>query len=165
MIEGRLIGFLVSCLAFAAFVTGTYFYGEHRGAIIERATWQAKEISRKDSETSAVATRNTENDADRVKFEEMKRKLIDEKSTEIKAVHAMYDGYVPGSLRVSKDRVCGKGSSSPAQANGATGIDATTSDTVALPDEIERNLRQLAREADEITATARSLQEFVKQSQ
>lgn len=163
--EARLIGLLISFLVFIGAITGAYFYGEHRGELLERSIWQGKELQRTAAESLAVATRNKENEAKRLADDKLKEEVMNEKAAEIKAVHAMYDGYVPGGLRINKDRICGKGSTGQTKVNDPLGTDAAASTTVVFPEEIERDLRQLLREADQVTASCRALQTLVKPSQ
>lgn len=158
--QTKIIGLLLCILV----SFGTYSYGEHRGKILERSVWQANELSRKSSEALAVTTRLEENAKTLLKYESIKEDILNEKSNEIKAVHAMYDGYVRGSLRIPKERICGDRPTTETQVSNSTGTSSAATSTVVLPDEIERDLWQLARKADEVTASCRALQELSNNS-
>ncbi|WP_025918222.1 hypothetical protein [Herminiimonas sp. CN] len=140
------------------FGTG-YWRGDLVGAKSERATWQAKEAQRVTAEQKATLQAMENNTRLEQQQEIDKRKVINGHQTELAAIRAAYE-YPAGRLRIAS-AVCNSVAAA-SQADRAGGADATAAAAVELPIEIEHDLRKLARDADEVTATARALQESMR---
>lgn len=136
-----------------------YWRGDFAGTKSERATWQAKEAQRVTTEQKATLQAIENNTRIEQQQEIDKRKVVNDYQKEIAAIRAAYER-TTGRLRISS-AVCNSVAATD-QADSASRTDATTTSTVELPAQVDGDLRRLARDADEVTATARALQEWVR---
>lgn len=150
---------LAILLAIAAGVGVGYWRGDASGTATERAEWTTKENARITAEQVALfhAVENNTRIAQQQAIDN--RKVSNAHQSEIAAVRAAYERPA-GRLRITGD-VCNQFASST-KTKRSGGSDAATPGTVELPEPIDRDLRRLARDADEVTATARALQEWAR---
>lgn len=143
----------VLCVALALLWIGHRF-----GAQGVQAKWDRETAQRKADENAAVMSRIRNNERiveqQAIDKQRMKKGHADE-IAQIRAAYAADRG-----LRLNAD-VCA-GLAEGAKADGAGRGDGTTSGSIALPDEIERDLRALMLEADTVVASCRVAQEFIR---
>lgn len=137
-----------------------YLRGDLAGVKAERATWQVKEAQRVTAEQKATLQAIENNTRIAQQQEIDKRKVINAHQNELAAIRAAYE-HPASRLRIPVAAVCNQPAAT-GQADSASGIDAATAATVELPAQIDDDLRRLARDADEVTATARALQEWAR---
>ncbi|WP_428719149.1 hypothetical protein [Undibacterium curvum] len=156
----RIIG---SMLAVLALVWGCYAAAEHfrdQGRAELQARWDAETRQRIAAENSAILTRikNNERLAEQQAIDKQKLKAGYEKEiADVRAVAA-----IAGRLRISQG-VCA-GFASAAQTDGSTGGAATATGTRTLPEPYARDIGALMLEADEIVASCRVAQEYLKKT-
>lgn len=156
----RIIG---SMLAVLALVWGCYAAAEHfrdQGRAEVRALWDVETRQRIAAENSAILTRikNNERLAEQQAIDKQKLKAGYEKEiADVRAVAA-----IAGRLRISQG-ICA-GFASSAKADSADGSAAGTTATWVLPDPYARDIGALMLEADEIVASCRAAQEYLKKT-
>lgn len=150
---------LIALLVLIGLAFGIHWHGVNQGKRMERSEWQAKEIRRITAEQKATLQAIENNTRIEQQQEIDKRKVINGYQTEIASIRATHER-VAGRLRISS-AICNSAAAT-GQADGASRTDAAAAGTVELPIETERDLRRLARDADEVTATARALQEWAR---
>lgn len=157
-IQAKLIGLLI----LIGLVFGTHWHGANQGKRLERSEWQAKDSARITAEQKATLKAIENNTRIAQQQEIDKRKIINDHQKELAAVRAERDRTRTSSLYLPAT-IC-SGIAAATKTDNPSGINAAPAGKIALPDAITANLRDLARDADEVTATARSLQEFAKTS-
>jgi hypothetical protein len=157
-VQARLVGLLLLIgLAF-----DIHWRGVNQGQRLERADWQAKDSARIAAGQKATLKAIENNTRIAQQQEIDKRKVINEYQTELAAVRTERDRNRTGSLCLPAT-IC-HSAAAATKAGNASGIDAAIAGAVAVPDAHAANLRDLARDADEVAAMARALQESVKTS-
>lgn len=152
-IQARLAAALFILIA----LIGSHWYVFSLGKRVERETWQAKENVRL-SDTAKLAIKAAEDNARIQQENEAKaRKVTASHENELTAIRTEYKRNTDR-LRLPSS-IC-RNITVTAEATSASGSDGTPSASVVLPEEIGRNLRDAAKEADEVTARARGLQDF-----
>jgi hypothetical protein len=148
-----IIGALVGAIAL--------FGGGFAGGVRYEAGIAAKrDLARERAQSEAVLAVVAENEAIQKANEAKARKVSRSHADELATIRAQFNADRAGGLRVTSavcDAVTFK-----ADSPGAGRVDAPAAGTVQLPAEIERRLRELARDADEVTATARALQDWAR---
>lgn len=152
---------LISLLLMIGLAFGIHWHGVNQGKRLERSEWQAKDSARITAEQKATLTAIENNTRIAQQQEIDKRKVINAHQAELAAIRAAYER--PATRLRITSAVCNQPAAAT-EADNASRTDAPIAGTVALPESIERDLRKLARDADEVTATARALQEFAKTS-
>jgi hypothetical protein len=133
--------------------------GITKGKAIVQEQWDAAEKQRADAEQKATLKAIENNTRIAQQQEIDNRKVSNAHQSELTAVRAEY-GRPAGRLRIT-GAVCDQ-SAATTETDRAGGADAAPAGTVVLPEPIERDLRRLARDADEVMATARALQEWAR---
>lgn len=152
---------LAILLAIGAASGISYWRGGVNATAAERASWVTKENARITAEQLALFKALEQNERTRQQQEIDNRKVSNAHQAELAAVRAEYERPT-GRLRITAD-VC-RDFAVGAETDRATGADASTAGTVALPKPVERDLRSLQREADEVTAAARGLQDWARKN-
>lgn len=150
---------LVLVLSHGALFGAGYFNGVSDGVKSERVTWQEKEVARIESEQVAMLAAAADSSRIAKLNAENNRKAINENQAEKQAIRTAYER-VTHVMRI--DAAACNSVAAAGQAGGASGVDAASAGTIALPDKIADDLWYLARDADEVNATARGLQEWIK---
>lgn len=152
---------LIALLVLIGLAFGIHWHGVNQGRRLERADWQAKEITRASTEQKAILAAMENNTRIAQQQEIDKRKVVNAYQTEIATIRAAAN-HPTGGLYLP--RAACNPLAGTSQTDNSGGTDAAIAGAVALPDAITANLRDLARDADEVTATARALQESVRSS-
>lgn len=153
---------LITLLLLIGLAFGIHWHGVNQGEHLERADWLAKENSRITSEQKATFKAIENNTRIAQQQEIDKRRVINGYQTELAAIRTERDRNRTGSLYLPAT-ICHSAATATKTGN-SSGADAAITGKIALPDAIAGNLRDLARDADEVTATARALQESVRTS-
>jgi hypothetical protein len=123
-----------------------YSLGKER----EKSGWVASENKRLTDTAILILNNQKENT-------EKERKVSNAHQIELSAIRNRYE-HSNQRLRYTTSDKC----DSAGLPNTTAGTDATATRAVELPESITENLRRLARDADEVTATARGLQDIHK---
>lgn len=144
---------------------GLWWYGDSqydRGAAAVQAEWDHDAEERRKSAEAAIRHRETENEllkADQQKrLAAQKRKYADE----IAAIKRRRDELLGERLRLP-ETVCA-GSAGKTEAEGTVRGVGDLAGTVALPESVERDLRELMEHADTIVAACRQAQQFITEN-
>lgn len=148
----------IKALAVICIALGLLWTGHHFGAQGVQAKWDRETAQRKTDENSAILSRIRNNERIAEQQEADKKRMKKGHADEIAQVRAAYAA--DRGLRV--DAAICAGFTEGARADGARGSDAGAAGTVALPEEVERDLRALMLEADTMLATCRVAQEFIR---
>ncbi len=150
-----IIGALVGAIAL--------FCGGFAGGVRYEAGIAAKrDLARERAQSEAVLAVVAENEAIQKSNEAKARKVSKSHADELATIRAQFNADRAGGLRVTAavcDAVTFK-----ADTPGSAGTNGAAAGTVVLPESLERNLWQLTREADEVTAKARALQDFIREN-
>ncbi len=156
---------LIAALVIIAALTGTYFWIHHDGVVTGRseiqAQWDAQKVADNAAKEKAISDRLTENELLRTKYAaEATRRNIDHEK-ELAAVNSK--------LRdsINKRVPIGANFCRPTPAReGETPSPGPTGETVAgtafLPDAFANDLRQLAADADQAVADARTVYQSIQ---
>lgn len=146
----------------AATATGSYLKGQHDGSQAVQTRWDQDTADRKAVEATAILTRVKNNERIAEQNEIKERKMKDDYTAEIARSRAAANS--PYSLRLKADTLC-RGFAPTATAQTASGSPETFAGTIALPDQIARDLRRLAQDADEVLAQCRLVQQYIVKAQ
>lgn len=150
---------LIALLVMIGLAIGIHWHGVNQGRRLERADWQAKELVRASAEQKAILAAVENNTRIAQQQEIDKRKVINGYQTELAAIRAAANRPA-GGLRISR-AVCNPPAGT-GQTDNSSGTNAAVTGSVELPDQVANDLRKLASDADEVTATARALQEWIR---
>lgn len=144
-------------LALIALIGAGYVWGHHAATNAASAA-ELVRVSAQEKETLKAVENNT-----RIAQQQEidKRKVTNDYLAEIAKVRAAA-AHPAGGLYLPATACHPLAAAATSGDAGRT--DAATAGTVALPDAITSDLRRLASDADEVTATARALQEAVRTS-
>lgn len=157
-IEAKLAALLVLIgLAF-----GVHWHGVNQGQRLERADWLAKDLDRISSEQKATLKAIENNTRIAQQQEIDKRKVVNDYQKELAAIRIERDRGRTGRLYLPAT-VCNSVATAT-KTDDSGGVGAAIAGAVELPEAIERDLRDLVRDADEVTATARAMQESARTS-
>lgn len=140
-----------------ALVLGIFAAGHRFGAQGVQAAWDKERAERVAADNAAILSRvkNNERIAEQQALDNDRiRKGYEDEIARIRADRARAPG-----LRVTAD-VC-TGLAGAAKTEGTGGSDAAVTGTIALPAQVDRDLRQLMEEADEVVAGCRAAQDFI----
>ena len=149
----------VAMLAGAA-VGGAYLHGHGaaQGRAVVQALWDADKAARADAETKAVARRVAENLAQAKQQAATAlaiTKVYDEEISNVRARLA--------AERMRRPAFCASpGPAAAADANGTAGGPAADPAGGLLPDAVARDIQALILRTEEVTATGRACQAFVR---
>jgi hypothetical protein len=165
VITGLILKYLPSIIGVLALIAALAWIYEHienegiaKGKAKVQALWDADTKARQQAEITAVAQREKENAATAQAQTETNELLKKEHANEIANLDAKYSA---SQLRINT-AICGKGSAGAAKAPSPSGSNEANPTTRILPEPYNTNIKQLMREADELAASCRSLQGFVK---
>lgn len=150
-------------IALAALLVGCHAAVEHfrdQGRAEVQASWNADKLQRAESEKSAILARikNKERADEQYALEKTQMKATYENEiTSVRAVAA-----TAGRLRISKN-ICA-GFASNVQASSTGGSDAGVTETIVLPEPYAGNLARLMLDADEVVASCRVAQDYLKRT-
>lgn len=135
------------------------------GGLVTGARYEKGQQARRDlaaqRETGRALVREIDNrDEARVQADNAARRASDGYQKELAAVRADRDAAVER-LRIPAT-VCTAATAAAAEAPSTSRPDAAAPGAVTLPAELARNLFDLARRADEVTAQGRALQEWIR---
>ena len=122
--------------------------------------WGKAKAAQAAADKAAILERVKNNERIAAQQDADKQKLKDSHAKEIVQIRARAASDSTYRLRIPAS-VC-SGFASGAKAEGSAGSGSAIAETVVLPAEIERNLRELMVEADLVTAGCRVSQDFIK---
>lgn len=149
---------LVAAAALAA-VFFSYEMGEKAGRNQVQQAWGAAQLQRKTEETQAIWSRVKNNEREREQQALNEKKQKENYDSEINRIRTAYAG--THSLRIKAEHICA-GFAPATQTKTTSGGNEALAGTIALPDEIAKNLWQLVRDADELLAQCRMAQQFIR---
>lgn len=160
LIPGWLYGATLVCVLAGAGMLHQRAQGLAQGRAAVQSLWDADKKSRAAEETKAVARRAAENLAQArqqaAKVAEVK-KVYDEEINDVRARLA--------AERMRKPAFCASaGPAAPAGASGAEGGAAADPAGGLLPDAVERDIQALILQTEEVAATGRACQAFVREN-
>lgn len=162
MIPAVLVKYLVGFIAIIGILFGVHVHGVSQGKKLESSVWLSKELVRTAAEKVAVAKSVADGLATFDKFETEKQKIIYDHLTELKTIRTVYDANT-SRLRLPRASCSDTTTAGKDQVSGSSRANDAITETTLLPEQIDRDLRQLTRYADEVTAVARSLQALMLQ--
>lgn len=138
---------------------------EGRAEVQEK--WDKETKARKAAEDAALVKRVADNIKEKADQEKLKAKEKENHETAIAVLTqnlaaAKRDIAARGGLRIPRPAGGCEGPAASTEAGSTAGSDSATAGTVALPDEITRNLLDLVDEADKVTEQARTCKAFVE---
>lgn len=168
----------VAALAAGAYFTVRWYDGQistayDHGVQTERASWTAKESAQKSADLLVLTDKAKADFATQVTINNTNRQVEQDHAKaaqDLKAYRTADDARIAaaGGLRIDRTTLCGGGNSADgaglhasAQAAGTGSNDAWIASTVALPAELQRAIYALLDEADRVTETARTAQNWV----
>jgi hypothetical protein len=159
----RTLPYLIALAGAAALVAAIHHHGYIEGVDAERAVSLAKAAEQAEATRLAVIARNIENAATQARFD--KANLEDairhdeaNHAVEVERDRLRADVRRAGGLRIPANCPAPGGTAATAEARLDGGFAAPTAGTVALPEQIESDLLNLAAEADAVTEQARAIQ-------
>jgi len=140
----------------------TFIAGLAGGVKYERGQEAKRAIVAEQARARVLMRAIEDRDAERIKADQIVRKVGEKYASELDQVRAARDAAV--GLRVDAAICRPDDTAAAAQAAGAGKPDAPAPGTVALPESVARHLFDLAKRADEVTAQARALQDWARQN-
>jgi hypothetical protein len=149
---------IAKAIAIIAAALALFGAGHHFGAQDVRADWSKETADRKTDENSAILTRIKNNERDLEQQETNRQKLKKGHANEIAQIRTAYatDRGLRLPAAVCRGLAAGTEAESASRGNGAA------AGTVALPDQVGRDLRALMLEADTVVAGCRVAQAFIR---
>lgn len=142
--------------AVAALIGALFGAGYWMGFKHERAAWAADVVKREKAEASAIIERTAEN-----------VKLAAQQASDNAAITKAHDeelasvrARLAASERMRRPAFCG-GTPAPAQAESAASSTPADPPSGLLPVEVDRDIKALVLQTEEIAATARACQAFI----
>ncbi len=158
----RLIAVLVLFGLLGAAMWGMQRRGQLQGRAEIQARWDKESRERAEAEKSALLARVKNNERIVEQQALDGQRIRKDVNNELNQIHAAYgsSGHADSGLRVSAS-IC-HGLAPAADTAGTAGSNAAAASTLALPPEIEGNLRNLMQEADTVVAGCRATQQFIR---
>ncbi|WP_152598715.1 hypothetical protein [Janthinobacterium sp. RA13] len=158
-VPGWLYGALLLCVLAGSGMLYQRAQGVAQGRATVQALWDADKESRAAAETKAVAQRAAENLAQ-----------ARQQAAKVAAIKKVYDDEInnvrarlAAAERMRKPAFCASaGPTAPAGASGPEGGAAADSASGLLPDAVARDIQALILQTEEVAATGRACQAFVK---
>jgi hypothetical protein len=150
-------------IALAALLVGSHAAVEHfrdQGRLEVQAEWDADKLQRAESEKLAILNRINANERANEQHALEKKQMKGTYEKEIASVRAV--AATAGRLRISTGFCAGFASS--VQASGTGGIDAGVATTVVLSEPYAGNIARVMLEADEVVASCRVAQDYLKRT-
>ena len=158
-VPGWLYGAFLMCLLAGAGMLYQRAQGVAQGRAAVQALWDADKKSRAAAETKAVAQRAAENLAQALQQAAKAAavtKVYDEELNDVRARLAAAE-------RMRKPAFCASaGPAAPAGASGAEGGAAADPASGLLPDAVARDIQALILQTEEVAATGRACQAFIR---
>jgi hypothetical protein len=159
MVPGWLYGVTLLCVLAGVGMLHQRALGNAQGRAAVQALWEADKKTRAAAETKAVAQRAAENLA-QARQQAAKvaaiKKVYDEENNDVRARLAAAE-------RMRKPAFCASGGpAAPAGASGAEGGAAADPAGGLLPDAVERDIQAVILQTEEVAATGRACQAFVR---
>lgn len=158
---------LLASVAGLGVAVALHFYGAaqyEKGAAAIQQKWDAAKLAQQIAYAQALKQRTDENAALRDRYEKALADMRGKYASEKALVDQYHAAHLGDGLRLPDSVCAAAGFARPPEAGRASGGAAATAGTVVLPEEIERNLRELLREADQAAAVGRIGQGFIKQN-
>lgn len=153
--------YLVAVLLLAGAIGAAFLHahGVERGRTAVQALWDADKIARATAESKAVAQRATENLAQAKQQAATALSITKGYDDEINTVRTR----LAAAERMHKPAFCASaGPAAPTNADGAAnGLEADPAGGL-LPDAVERDIQALILQTEEVSATGRACQAFVR---
>jgi hypothetical protein len=155
---------LYAALAFVALAGAGAAYmhsaGVDSGRAQVQAQWGADKLSRAAATTKAVANRLAENAADKLKQAAEAAKITKAHDEEMSTVRAR----LAATERMRRPAFCSGSGRPPAETGSAASSsgDAPDSTSGLLPEPVDRDIKALVLETEEVAATGRACQAFVR---
>ena len=154
---------LIAASALAAALAAGAWYCHHAGydagvAAIQ-AKWDKAKADQAIADNAAILARVKNNERVAAEQQAINQQLKDDHAKEIAQIRSRAAADSTYRLRLPAT-VC-REFAAGASAQSASGSTATTAGTVALPEQTERNLRELMIEADTVVANCRATQKFI----
>ena len=158
-VPGWLYGTLLVCMLAGAGMLYQRALGNAQGRAAVQALWDAEKKTRAAAETNAVAQRAIENLA-----------RARQQATKAAAIKKVYDDEIndisvrlAAAERMRKPAFCASaGPAAPAGGSGTEGGAAADPAGGLLPDEVARDIQALILQTEQVAATGRACQEFVR---
>lgn len=160
-VPGWLYGALLVCMLAGTGMLYQRSLGNAQGRAAVQALWNADKKTRATAETKAVARRAAENLA-QARQQAAKaaaiKKVYDDEISDVRA-------RLVAAERMRKPAFCASdGPAAPAGAVGAEGGAAANSASGLLPDAVARDIQALILQTEEVAATGRACQSFVREN-
>lgn len=153
---------IVAGALLAVLAAGAWFF-HHKGFEAGKAevqdTWDKAKAAQAIADNAAILARVKNNERIAAQQDVINQQLKDDHAKEIAQIRTRAGADSTYRLRLPAT-VCSQFAAGT-KAQGTSGSDAAATGTVALPDEITRNLRELMVEADMVVANCRTTQKFV----
>jgi len=146
----------------AALAAGAWYFhhsGYETGAAAVKADWDKAKAAQAIADNTAILAQVKNNERLAAHQDAINQQLKDDHAKEIAQIRTRVAADSTYRLRLPAS-VC-SGFAKGAEAQSTSGSDTATAGTVALPDEVTRNLRDLMVEADTVTAGCRAAQKFI----
>jgi len=153
-IAARLLVAVVAALAL-------FTAGLVAGARYEKGQQARRDLATQQEAGRALVRAIDNRDEERQAADLAARKASDGYQKELGALRTARDAALADGLRISAT-VCTAATAAAAEAPSTSRPDAAAPGAVTLPAELARNLFDLARRADEVTAQGRALQEWIR---
>ena len=155
--------YLTVALLVGAAVSGVYLHarGASQGRAAVQALWDAEKNARAQAETKAVARRAAENLVQAEQQAAASAAITKAYDEEINSIRA----HLAAAERMRKPAFCtSAGPAAPAGTDGASGSLATDSAGGLLLDAVARDIQALILQTEEVAATGRACQAFVREN-
>lgn len=154
-----LCGALLACVIAGAGMLHQRMLGNTQGRTAVQVLWEAEKKSRTAAETKAVAQRAAENLVQARQQAARAAAITKVYDEEINAVRTR----LAAAERMRKPAFCASaGPAAPAGAGGAEGGAAADPSSWILPDAVARDIQALILQTEEVAATGRACQAFVR---
>jgi hypothetical protein len=158
-LPGWLYGAVLLCVLAGAGMLHQRSLGAAQGRVAVQALWDADKKARATAETKAVAQRAAENLAQARQQAANALAITKAYDEEINDVRAR----LAAAERMRKPAFCASaGPAAPAGASGAEGGASADTASGLLPDAVERDIQALILQTEEVAATGRACQAFVR---
>ncbi len=161
-LPGWLYGAVLLCVLAGAGMLHQRSLGAAQGRVAVQALWDADKKARATAETKAVAQRAAENLAQARQQAANALAITKAYDEEINDVRAR----LAAAERMRKPAFCASaGPAAPAGASGAEGGASADTASGLLPDAVARDIQALILQTEEVAATGRACQAFVRENE
>jgi hypothetical protein len=163
-IEAKLIAVIILLLALAGVGAAGFHYGDVYGTNAEKVKTQAADISRKDTTIKTLQGAAEANRKLAAKQAADAKQETENHEKELAAIRARAAADAARRVRIDPAKFCPGHATGEAEATPAGGDGQADAGTAFLPEPFVRDLRQLAADADEVTADLRTLKARVEKA-